>query len=143
MFPNWLNIKKIIFWQKLLGTIFYMEASMEPLQICSLCLVVSDKKHAQMDDSCFWLNEYKKFFSFETISPNGTNFNRKPLLKILNKVCSFCQIKKKHVAGIDNFCFWMADNQKKYFHLNFICQKINIWCEESLEGPLTFFTLFQ
>ena len=64
---------------------------------------------AAIVNSCFWLADLKKIFSFETTWPNEPKLGRKPHWKFLYKECSFSSGQFTNMAATDNSCFWLAD----------------------------------
>jgi hypothetical protein len=55
---------------------------------------------ATKGNSCFWLANVKKIFSFKTARPNGAKLGRKHLCKILYKTSSLSSIRPTNMAAV-------------------------------------------
>ena len=67
---------------------------------------------AAMGNSCFWLADMEKIFSLWNRLPNELILDRKPLYKVLYKVCSFRPNPSTNMAAMGNSCFWLADMEE-------------------------------
>jgi hypothetical protein len=67
---------------------------------------------AATENSCFWLVDLKKIFSFEAVLSNEPKLGRNHPWKVLYNDFSFSSNSLTNMATIGNSCFWLADLKK-------------------------------